>query len=182
MILNTEQWPYTTLDVSTAWKGLEEYMLPLIKTLNIKTDLALEFGVDHGYSSYIFSKIFDRVIGVDSFEGDCHVNHSQGDSFYNNVCDTFKNTNVEIIRSRFEEFIQGEYNNTYFDLIHIDIVHLYEPTYKCANWSVEHSDVVILHDTCSFPEIDKVCRDIAKNKNRKYYNIPHCHGLGILYK
>lgn len=182
MNITPKEWLNSTLEVSSAWKGLEEYMLPLINALNIKTNLALEFGVDLGYSSYVFSKIFDKVIGVDSFEGDCHIGHNQGDEFYNNVCNTFNGTNVSLVRSRFEEFIQEPSNNIYYDLIHIDIVHLYEPTYKCTEWAVDHSNVVILHDTCSFPEIDRVCQDIAKNKNRKYYNIPNCNGLGVLYK
>lgn len=178
--IEPEQWPHTLLDVPSAWVGLENYMMPLIKTFNIQQNTALEFGVDHGYSTYIFSKIFDKVIGVDSFEGDCHIAHKQGNNFYNTVKNRFVDTNVELVRSRFEEFITN--NNNRYDLIHIDIVHLYEPTYKCAEWSVDHSDVVILHDTCSFPDIDRVCQDIAKNKNRNYYNIPLCNGLGILYK
>jgi hypothetical protein len=180
MNIHPEQWPYNVLDVSSAWEGLENYIIPIIKNFNINPKTAIEFGVDHGYSSYVFSKVFDKVIGVDSFEGDCHIIHEQGDSFYNTVKSRFADTNVEIIRSRFEEFINN--NNNKYDLIHIDIVHLYDPTYKCAEWSVDHSNVVILHDTCSFPDINKVCCDIAENKNINYYNIPVCHGLGILYR
>ena len=176
-----EHWPHDILaDIPSAWKGLENYLYPIIQTFNIQPNLALEFGVDHGYSSYVFSKAFKKVVGVDSFEGDPHIIHQQGDSFYDAIINKFANTNVEIIRSRFEDFIEN--NNTFYDLIHIDIVHLYEPTHKCTEWSVDHSNVVILHDTCSFPEIDRVCRDISNSKNLKYYNIPDCNGLGILYR
>ena len=175
-----EQWPYDRLDVSSAWEGLENYIISIIKNLNINTKTALEFGVDRGYSSYIFSKIFNKVVGVDPFESDIHIGHKQGDDFYKTIQDRFTNTNVELVRSRFEEFIMN--NNNRYNLIHIDIVHLYEPTYKCAEWSIDHSDVVILHDTCSFPEIDRVCKDIATKYNLNYYNIPEHHGLGILYK
>lgn len=181
MTILREPWPFDTLQgVSSAWVGLEDFIIPLIRELNIKTDKALEFGVDHGYSSWIFSKIFKSVTGVDSFEGDIHIVHKQGDEFFKTVKERFIGTNVNLVRSRFEDFISS--NNEQYDLIHIDIVHLYEPTYKCAEWALDHSNVVILHDTCSFPEINSVCLDLSKNKSVQYYNIPDHHGLGVLYR
>jgi len=181
MIISPKQWPHDVLTgVSSAWVGLENYLYPIIETFDINPTLALEFGVDHGYSSYALSKCFQKVVGVDAFEGDAHIIHQQGDSFYKTILERFANTNVEIIRSKFEDFILN--NNNRYDLIHIDIVHLYEPTYKCTEWSIDHSDVVILHDTCSFAEINQVCNDIASSKGINYYNIPHHHGLGILYR
>ena len=129
---------FTLRDISSAWKGLERYIPDIITKLKIETNTALEFGVDHGYSSEALSNLFDKVVGVDSFIGDAHI--------------------------------------------HIDIVHEYQPTYECADWSIQHSDVVVLHDTISFPEIYKVCEDISKKHNANYVNIPNHHGLGVLYK
>lgn len=174
------QWPYPILDVISAWKGLENFLLPIIYRFNIKPTKALEFGVDKGYSSFVLSKVFKEVVGVDKFEGDIHIGHCQGDEFYNDIKNLFSNTNVRIVRQDFEDFISN--NNEKYDLIHIDIVHLYEPTYKCAEWAIEHSNVVILHDTESFSEIKNVCRDISSKPNINFLNIPYHHGLGILYK
>ena len=145
-MINKEQWQFSKRDnVSTAWKGLEDYIFPLIKHFNINQNIALEFGVDHGYSTDILSQAFNKVVGVDSFIGDVHINHAQGYEFYSTVKNSFAGTNVEIVRTSFENFIK--YNNNRYDLIHIDIVHEYEPTFNCTDWAIQHSDVVILHDT-----------------------------------
>ena len=117
---------------------------------------------------------------MDLFEGDSHIIHEQGEEFYNTVKKSFEGSNVDIIKSSFEDFILNDDKN--YDLIHIDIVHLYEPTRKCAEWAVQHSNVVMLHDTISFPEIHQVCVDVSAAHNLKFYNIPEHHGLGILVK
>ena len=180
-MINKKQWHLTRRDnVSTAWKGLEDYIFPIIKHFNIQPNIALEFGVDHGYSTDILSQAFAKVVGVDSFVGDAHINHAQGDKFYNTVKNSFANTNVEIIRSLSDDFIKD--NNNRYDLIHIDIVHEYIPTFNCADWAIQHSDVVILHDTESFPEIKKVCQDISTKHNVGFYNITEHFGLGVLYR
>jgi len=171
---------FTLRDISSAWKGLERYIPDIITKLKIETNTALEFGVDHGYSSEALSNLFDKVIGVDSFIGDAHIIHEQGEEFYNTVKNSFTGTNVEIIKSSFENFIES--NTNHYNLIHIDIVHEYQPTYECADWSIQHSDVVVLHDTISFPEIHRVCEDISRKHNANYVNIPNHHGLGVLYK
>jgi hypothetical protein len=176
-----KEWPYEKLDVLSAWAGLENYLFSIVKNLNIPPLKALEFGVDYGYSTHIFSKIFKEVIGVDTFLGDEHSGLSdKGDTFYKKVIACFKNTNVQIVRSTFENFI--EKNTDFYNLIHIDIVHLYEPTFKCAEWAVNHSNVILLHDTVSHPCIYQVCSDLVSRYNLKFYNIPNHHGLGILWK
>ena len=167
-------------NISTAWIGLEDYIFPIIKQFNLKQDVALEFGVDHGYSSDILSQAFTKVVGVDSFIGDVHINHAQGEEFYNTVKNSFEGTNVEIVRASFEDFIKD--NNNRYDLTHIDIVHEYDPTFACTDWAIQHSDVVILHDTESFPEIKRVCQDISAKHNVGFYNITEHFGLGVLFK
>lgn len=179
-MITKQLWPYTKLDVPSAWKGLEDYIFPIISHFNIKPEKALEFGVDHGYSTDILSKAFTKVVGVDLFEGDAHIIHEQGEDFYQTVKNRFKDTNVEIVKSSFENFICKD--EDFYDLIHIDIVHLYEPTFNCTEWAVTRSNVVILHDTISFPEIYKVCKDISTKHGLSFYNIPEHHGLGVLYK
>jgi hypothetical protein len=175
-----EKWPFNKRDVSSAWKGLEDYIIPIIKHFNIQPTIALEFGVDLGYSSDIFSQVFKNVIGVDGFLGDSQIVHKQGDDFYNKVKQSFNNTNVTIIRSLYQDFIKQ--NNDNYDLIHIDIIHEYEPTFECAEWSILHSNIVILHDTESYAQVKQVCLDIANKHNLNFYNIPEHFGLGILHK
>lgn len=176
-----QQWPLKTLTVPSGWEGLENYMVPLIHDLKIEQNLCLEFGVDQGYSLYIFSKLFAKVIGVDAFEGDVHIRHEQGEEFYEKIKTTFsKQKNVELVRSFASDFIKNDDNN--YDLIHIDIVHEYEPTYECADWAVQHSKVTLIHDTEVFPAMKKVCVDVAKKHNLNFYNITDHFGLGILVR
>lgn len=180
MNLEKQKWVHGELDVPSAWRGLEMYMPSIIKELNIKTDKALEFGVDYGYSTYILSKLFNKVIGVDAFLSDPHTKNFQGERFYERVKERFENSNVEIIKSTFEDYIQND--KDIYDLIHVDIVHFYEPTFKCTEWAVQHSNVIILHDTTAYPEMNQVCIDISNMYKFNYYNIPEYNGLGILYK
>jgi len=178
--LYKQQWPSTTLKVSSGWEGLENYMIPLIQYFNIEQNSFLEFGVDLGYSLYVFSKLFAKVTGVDAFEGDAHIHHKQGEEFYENIKNTFaKCKNVNLVKSFASDFIKAN-NNNFYDLIHIDIVHEYEPTYECTDWAVQHSKVTLIHDTDVFPAMKKVCTDIAKKHNLNFYNIPDHFGLGIL--
>lgn len=180
MHIGYKDWNKPTLDVPSAWKGLERYIPSIITEFNIKPHHCLEFGVDEGYSSHVFSQLFDKVTGVDMFAGDIHIRHDHDEHFYPKIKHRFNNTNVDIIKSDFRDFIKN--NTTRYDLIHVDIVHLYDDTFECTDWAVQQSDVVILHDTCSFPSINQVCVDIAAKHNIGYNNIPHHHGLGILYK
>lgn len=173
-------WPYKLSDYISAWKGLENYILPIINNFGIKTDTMLEFGVDYGYSTDVFSKVFKKVIGVDSFISDPCLGHDQGDIFYNNIKEQFKGSNIELCRSSYQDFIKD--NNNRYDLIHMDIIHTYKETYECAEWAIMHSNVVLLHDTYSFPEIHRVCRDLSLKHKWGFINIKECHGLGVLYK
>lgn len=176
-----EFWNGSILNVNSAWTGLEQFMPSIIRQFNIDPKNALEFGVDEGYSLHIFSELFDNVTGVDLFESDFHIGHSQGDEFYQKILTRFSNyDNIKIVRQDFRDYIKND--TSYYDLIHIDIVHFYKETYECAEWALQHSNVVILHDTVSFSDINNVCLDLSLKYGVGYYNIPDHHGLGILYK
>ena len=114
-MIKPQPYPHKLRDIASAWKGLERYILPIIEHFNADTKTALEFGVDLGYSSEAFSNIFDKVIGVDSFVGDKHIKNAQGEAFYKSVCESFVNSNVDIVRSSFEDFIKD--NDNRYDLI-----------------------------------------------------------------
>jgi predicted O-methyltransferase YrrM len=172
--------PPKLIDVPSAWKGLESILLDLIERFRIPRNTALEFGVDYGYSTVALSNYFSRVIAVDHFKGDVCAGFRDND-FENRVRHTLSPySNIEVIASNFEDFIQN--NTEQYDLVHIDIVHEYTPTYQCGLWAAKHANAVIFHDTESFPEVKRAVGDIAAQENMLFYNYPHCCGLGILSK
>lgn len=174
-------WDNKVINVPTGWRGCEKYLLPIIKKFNIEQNKVLEFGVDSGYSLFVLSQLFKKAIGVDSFTGDAHINHEQGDNFFIDVKNRLNYSNIELIRSDYRDFIKQ--NDETYDLIHIDIVHHYKETLECAQWSINHSKVVILHDIVSFHDVYRVCRDLSDNKNIFFNSsIQKYHGLGVLYR
>lgn len=175
-----EAWKGQLLQRPSGWMGLECYMHSIINNLNVKTDLALEFGIDHGYSLKVFAQLFKKCIGVDSFSGDPHIGHPQDPAFFQGILNTFKEYNVEIFKQDYRDYIKND--NKQYDLIHVDIVHFYKETFECTDWAMQHSNVVLVHDTITFPDMHKVCKDISSKHNVEYYNIPLCNGLGILHR
>jgi hypothetical protein len=170
--------PPHLIDVPSAWKGLESILWDIIYRFGIQKNTALEFGVDWGYSTVALSNFFKHVIGVDHFRGDVHAG-SRDNSFEQTVKTILlPYPNISLVNSSFEDFIQD--NNNRYNLIHIDIVHQYEPTYQCGLWSAHHADIVIFHDTESFPDVKRAVGDIAKETNMQFYNYPFYNGLGIL--
>jgi hypothetical protein len=162
---------------SQAWVGLEKIILDIIEFSKIKTDAALEFGVEFGYSTVALSNYFKKVTGVDIFIGDPHAGF-HGDIYEltkKNLAD-FKN--IELIKADYKEYISS--NDQHVDLIHVDIIHTYEDTYACGLWSAEHSDCTIFHDTQSFPDVKKAVADIARKTKKQFYNYRQCNGLGII--
>lgn len=170
----------TLLDVPTAWNGIEQIIPDIIEQFELGTNCALEFGVDYAYSTVAFSNYFKRVIGVDTFAGDVHAGQRDVDAQWNQVANAVAVAadNITLIRSDAFEFM--ERSSGHYDLIHIDIVHTYDPTFAAAMWSADHADLVMLHDTRSFPEVMGACKDVARMKGLKFYEWPKCHGVGLL--
>lgn len=162
---------------SQAWVGLEKIILDIIEFSKIETTRALEFGVEHGYSAAVLANYFRKVIGVDTFTGDPHAGH-HGDIFEQTRKNLEDFSNITLIKSDYRDFITT--NTDFFDMIHVDIIHTYEDTYRCGLWGVEHSQCTIFHDTQSFPEVKKAVADIARKTNKKFYNYRKCNGLGII--
>ena len=151
----------SVVKVVSAWCDIPTILKDIIVTFNINPQTALEFGVEYGYSTSALANYFTKVIGVDTFMGDIHSNTKR--NHYKVTKRTLKN----------------RYKNIY-DLIHIDIVHTYNETYECGEWAVNHSKVVIFHDTISFDEVKKACYDLSTKYGLEFYNYPDSHGLGIL--
>jgi predicted O-methyltransferase YrrM len=165
------------------WGDISTILKDIIIRFNLKTNSALEFGVHWGGSISALSNYFKSVIGIDNFE--------LARDFTDSVCEKKKIDclkllrdngflNIELIRSDYKDYIKKETRQ--FDLIHLDMYHLYPEVYECGSWAVSHSDCVIVHDTLSYPETMKACKDITKENRLTFYNYPYSDGLGILTK
>ena len=169
--------PARCLNVDSAWKGIESILFDLVRRFDVPRDTCLEFGVEFGYSTVALSNYFSKVRGVDLFTGDMHTMH-HGDHFEETKKSLEKFPNIELVKADYKDWI--EQDTEVYSLIHVDIVHTYEDTYRCGLWSALHSKCTIFHDTESFPEVRRAVEDIALATGKKFFNYPNCNGLGIL--
>jgi len=166
-------------DVPSAWIGLESIIEDILDRFSIKRDFAIDFGVDHGYSTSIFSNYFAKVWGVDNFRGDAQ-NTTEEHKLFELAIKNLKNfKNISLFHADYQDFIKEM--SYHPNLIHVDIIHDFNSTYECGLWSVYHSDITLFHDTESFPHTVKLAVDnIAKRTNKEFYNFPKYNGLGIV--
>lgn len=169
--------PENMLEIVSAWKGLELIVEDIIDQFELKRDRCIEFGVEFGYSSVVFSNYFKAVTGVDTFEGDIHT-VNKNEHFEETSRRLAPYTNIKLIKSDYKDWIAAD--NQRYNLAHVDIVHNYNETFECGLWAAQHSDCTIFHDTESFPEVRRAVKDLAKKTGHKLYNYPQHHGLGIL--
>ena len=166
-----------TVNVLSAWGDIPSIISDIIQTFEVNTNKAIEFGVEFGYSTTALANYFDEVVGVDTFIGDIHSGHKEDN--YLSIKENLKEfTNIELIQASYQEYTKN--NNGKYGLAHVDIVHTYEDTYACGEWCMNNADVVIFHDTVSFPNVLKACYDLAVKYNAEFYNYPNSNGLGIL--
>ena len=118
-IFNT---PKKLIKLGTAWVGLESIIYDILVRFNINTNIALEFGVEWGFSTAAFANYFTQVVGVDTFTGDIHSGVKQ--CHLNSTKENLKDfDNIVLIKSDYKEFIKNNKNR--YNLIHVDIVHDY---------------------------------------------------------
>lgn len=171
------QKPERMLDQVSAWRGHEAIIADIIQRFNLPTTSCLEFGVEYGYSTAVFANYFQKVTGVDIFTGDVHSGVKQDHYAYTKE-QLASFDNIELVKADYRDWIRKDENH--YDLIHVDIIHEYAPTYECGLWSAQHSTCTIFHDTESFPEVKRAVRDIARATGRAFYNYPFSYGLGIV--
>ena len=169
--------PEKMIDIISAWKGLELIIEDIIVQFNLGRKSCIEFGVEFGYSAVVFSNYFDKVTGVDTFEGDEHTDNKEG-HFEETKARLSAYENITLFKSDYQNWIPTDTHH--YDFAHVDIVHNYKVTYECGLWAAQHSDCVVFHDTESFPEVRRAVIDIAKATGYKMYNYPYHFGLGIL--
>ncbi len=172
----SRQLPSRVLPVDSAWKGIESVLPDLIGQFGIGTQRCLEFGVEHGYSTAALSCFFEAVTGVDTFQGDKHTYYRDLYSETSNALSSFDN--IQLVRSDYQDWIAKD--DSFYDLIHVDIIHTYIDTFKCGLWSAKHSRCVLFHDTESFPAVKQAVTDIARESHKTFHNFKESYGLGIL--
>jgi len=168
--------PKNLIDVPSAWVGLETILSDIMDRFSVRHKTALEFGVEYGYSTVALSNYFEQVVGVDTFKGDEHTQNGEID--FDKVAKDLSPYTIQLLKMDYREFIK--LTDRQFDLIHVDIVHTYEDTYDCGEWSVYHAPIVLFHDTESYPQVKKAVSDLARRHGLNFYNYPECNGLGIL--
>jgi len=171
------QMPPRLLDVFSSWKGIESILADIISKWNVGTGRCLEFGVERGYSTSALAAFFDSVTGVDTFMGDKHTGLRE-DIYEATRERLYPFANVQVFRSSYQEWIAKD--ESFYDMIHVDIIHTYIDTFKCGLWSAQHSQCTIFHDTESFRPVKQAVTDIARETNKTFYNFKECYGLGIL--
>ncbi len=169
--------PEKMINIISAWRGLELIIEDIIIQFNLGRKSCIEFGVEFGYSTVALSNYFDKVIGIDTFEGDRHTLNKKS-HFEETKARLLVYENITLFRSDYQNWIPN--HTEYYDFAHVDIVHNYKETYECGLWAAQNSDCVIFHDTESFPEVRRAVIDIAKDTGYKMYNYPYHFGLGIL--
>lgn len=162
------------------WGDISTILKDIIWRFIVPTKVALEFGVATGHSISALSYYFDRVIGVDTFREDItDVNPNRESKLYETLILLKDYNNIQLIQTRFEEFIKETYFHRY-NLIHVDLIHNYDMTFDCGAWSLQHCDCVLFHDTMSFPDVMRAVTDLSVKYNCEFYNYPNKNGLGIL--
>ena len=171
--------PLRMIDVPSAWDGNELIIEDLIERFQIAPKRCIEFGVQHAFSTAALANYFTHVIGVDTFAGDEMAGIGDPDHTFRGTEEALKGfTNITLARTSYQDWIRKD--DSEYDLVHVDIVHTYEDTYRCGRWACGASDVIILHDTLSFPEVMAAVKDLASDCGMYFYNYPHSYGLGIL--
>jgi hypothetical protein len=174
--------------VETAWNGIDRILYDIVARFNVRQSCALEFGVQFGYSTTALANVFDVVIGVDTFRGDQH-SLVREDHFLRTKESLREWPNILLLQADYRDYMTWYWmekaaaapsRRHKVDLIHIDIVHTYDETFECGRWALAQSPIVLFHDTESFPDVKRVCCDLAEESGRKFYNYEPCHGLGIL--
>jgi hypothetical protein len=169
--------PARVLPVTTAWKGIESILGDVIRRFSIGTSRCLEFGVEYGYSTAALSSFFEHVTGVDVFVGDRHTSDKR-DIFEETTARLSCFENIQLVRSDYRDWTAKD--NTFYNLVHVDIVHTYVDTLACGLWSAQHAQCVLFHDTQSFPAVKRAVIDITRRTGKRFYNFTESNGLGIL--
>jgi hypothetical protein len=169
--------PANLLSRYSAWRGLEYVIKDVITRFDLPTESCLEFGVEFGFSTVVFANYFRKVVGVDLFTGDRQAG-LHDDHFASTSASLAAFPNIRLVQADYRDWIRTD--EATYDLIHVDIIHTYGPTFECGLWSAQRSRCTIFHDTESYPAVKRAVAAIARKTGKRFYNFPLYHGLGII--
>jgi GT2 family glycosyltransferase len=157
-----------------------------------KPERLVELGVQKGDSYLTFCRaLLDHgidgvAIGVDTWQGDPHAGHYDGDSTLQALKEKHDQTFGGIstlLRKTFDEALK-DVDEGSVDLLHIDGFHSYEAVrHDFESWEVKLSkrSIVLFHDTNVRREdfgVWKFWQELSQG--RESYNFPYGNGLGVL--
>jgi predicted O-methyltransferase YrrM len=165
---------------TSSWIGLECLLADLLDRWCPARAVALEFGVEHGYSAVALANYFATVIGIDPFGQQTATApiEPMRDRARRNVAPY---ANIVLVEEPWQQFTAAAPLDARYDLVHVDAEHGYYDTFGIGDWACAHARVVLFHDTISFPDtvMPAVCA-LAERHSRVFYNYDQFHGLGIL--
>jgi hypothetical protein len=170
--------PARLSNAPSAWKDCPSMLFELIMRAGIHSHLALDLGVDWGFSTIALSNFFTTVIGIDTFEGDAHCGWRGSDQWETVSKEAEQAGNILLVKMNVCDWIikvRGQY-----DLCHVDLQHDYQTTYLAGTWAVEHSSLTLFHDIRTFPDVRRAVSDICDATGKLFYEWPIAHGLGIV--
>jgi hypothetical protein len=160
----------------SSWAGIDWALPALLHRWVPRCEVAVEFGVEFGFSTAALGCYFQRVVGVDPF--------MQSTDFAEATWARLAPyKNVTLRRQGWRSWADAhEFERP--DLIHIDIdPHDYDMTYAAGTWAARHSDCVLFHDTENpLADVKRAVGDIAGEQGMEFWNWLECNGLGILVK
>jgi predicted O-methyltransferase YrrM len=173
----------------SAWSSLIPTLYILFSFL--KPRRYVELGTHYGTSFFAACQAnqeFDtntQCIAIDSWIGDEHASFYSDDVFCNFKQHMKENyPDQQYIRGYFSQALNC-FEDGSIDLLHIDGFHTYDAVKSDFDaWlpKLSKCGVIILHDTEVYERNFGVWRLLSElKKNYSCFNVPHGHGLGIVY-
>src|SRR5215831_7038576 len=94
--------PAKSVDVKSAWRGLDLLISDIMSRFAVGTGSCIEFGVEFGYSTVAFSNYFDEVVGIDLFVGDINT-LDRGDHFRTTQARLSAFPNIELHKTSYQD-------------------------------------------------------------------------------
>lgn len=173
----------------TAWVGHIPFMFVIFKLLRPRS--YVELGTHYGASLIAAASaaraysVPSRLYGIDSWEGDPHAGHYQGDQIHRdltNLVDRHFN-NVRLMRTYFDDASKS-FEPGSIDLLHIDGLHTYDAVkHDFLTWlpKMTPRGVILFHDTTVRNEGFGVYRFWSEIERQfTTFQFFNSHGLGVL--
>lgn len=172
-------------NIISAWTGHRKFAEWLVH--NTQSDVIVELGVDHGFSSFVFANALKNtngvIYGIDLFIGDAHTGER---NMYDVVMNSITEHNLENI-----QIVRGEFTTISkiwskpINILHIDGFHTHEAVkndFDCWSKHVNDDGIILFHDT-AITDRGFGVKDFFRELSGGYkLYFTHSAGLGIFTK